>query len=65
MTQEEFAKKLQELKDGNIAEVIVEQADFMEFRKAWLSFSDRSSFVGKAGLSGTIHYKYFPAEQEK
>lgn len=64
MTQEEFAEKLQELKDGNINELIVEQADFMEFRKAWSSFSDRTSFVGEAGLNGTISYKYLPTEQE-
>lgn len=62
MTQEEYTEMLQQLKDRTIEQITVEQPDFMEFRKAWLTFNNRMSFVGEAGLNGTITYKYVPTE---
>lgn len=62
MTQEEYTEMLQQLKDGTIEQITVEQPDFMEFRKAWLTFNNRMAFVGEAGLNGTITYKYVPTE---
>ncbi|MDN6639906.1 MAG: hypothetical protein L0L10_03905 [Tetragenococcus sp.] len=62
MTQEEYTEMLQQLKSGTITEITVEQENFMVFRKAWLSFSDRASFIGEAGLNGTVTYKYVPIE---
>ncbi|GFK22411.1 hypothetical protein [Tetragenococcus halophilus] len=64
MTQETFVELLQQLKEGKIDKLTVEQPDFLEFRKAWLSFCDRTSFVGEAGLQGTISYRYEPSEKE-
>lgn len=47
MTQEEYTEMLQQLKDGTIEQITVEQPDFMEFRKAWLTFNNRMAFVGE------------------
>lgn len=65
MTQEEYVEMIQQLKDGEINEITIEQPDFMTFRKAWLSFEDRASIVGEAELNGEIIYKYEPNHTEE
>ncbi|HLQ41210.1 MAG TPA: hypothetical protein VK118_09640 [Tetragenococcus sp.] len=58
MTAEEYKISLEQLKAGELREIVVEQEDFSNFRRAWLTFTDRMHFVGEAGLNGKIVYHY-------
>lgn len=58
MFENPYEEKLRELRDGTLDELLVEQADFLTFREAWLKCEDRTAFVGEAGLNGKIIYRY-------
>ena len=58
MENRDFAVEVVRLRNGEIKELIVQQPEFLAFRDVWLQLEDRSSFVGEAGLSGKIIYRY-------
>ena len=62
MSEESFEKKIENLRNGSIDEVIVETTDFLAFRDVWKELSDRVNIVGEAGLNGRIIYRYIKAE---
>ena len=48
---------LKQLLDGTIQELVVEQAEYFNFREAWLKLPNRNDVVGEAGLKGRIIYR--------
>ncbi|MGX7195372.1 hypothetical protein [Enterococcus olivae] len=56
--ENQYTDFLEKLKLGEIQEIVVERDDFFVFREAWLARSDRTEFVGEAGLNGKIIYRY-------
>ncbi|KAF1303865.1 MULTISPECIES: hypothetical protein [Enterococcus] len=58
MVENPYEGQLQQLRSGDLSEIIVEQAEFLIFREAWLKCEDRTAFVGEAGLNGRIIYRY-------
>ncbi|MBP1041477.1 hypothetical protein I6N95_10710 [Vagococcus sp. BWB3-3] len=53
-----YEEQLKQLVLGDLQEVIVEQADFLVFREAWLAHPQRKEIVGEAGLNGRIVYRF-------
>lgn len=62
MVDNPYIEKLTELKEGKVAEIIVDQKDFPAFREAWKVLPDRMDIVGEAGLNGRIIYRYIKTE---
>ncbi|MEI5993162.1 hypothetical protein [Candidatus Enterococcus mansonii] len=62
MFENPFEEQIQALKEGEIAEIVVEPKDFPSFREAWKNLPDRMSIVGEAGLNGRIIYRYMKEE---
>lgn len=58
MVENPYESLLEQLKSGEVNELIVDQADFMTFREVWKTHEDRTKFVGEAGLKGKIIYRY-------
>ncbi len=56
-TTEEFEVLLKQLLDGTIQELVVEQAEYFNFREAWLKLPNRNDVIGEAGLNGRIIYR--------
>lgn len=56
-TKEEFTVLLKQLLDGTIQELVVEQAEYSNFREAWLNLHNRNEIIGEAGLNGRIVYR--------
>lgn len=63
MTENPYQEKLVALKEGKIAEIIVEAKDFPAFREVWKDMPDRMEIVGEAGLNGRIIYRYVKTEE--
>ncbi|MBL1229027.1 hypothetical protein IW492_07240 [Enterococcus sp. BWB1-3] len=57
MFENPFEEKIQQLKVGEIVEIVVEKNDFDLFREAWKILPDRTRIVGEAGLNGRIIYR--------
>lgn len=53
-----YEEQLKQLIAGDFSEIIVEQADFLVFREAWLAHPQRKEIVGEAGLNGRIVYRF-------
>lgn len=60
MENNPWIEKLNALKNGEIAELYVPYADFMEFRKGWLTFENKMHFKGIASIGGNVTYVYDP-----
>ncbi|EEV32140.1 predicted protein [Enterococcus gallinarum EG2] len=60
MNENRFVEQIEQLRSGEIDELLVEQSEFLLFREAWLKLEDRMKFVGEAGLNGKIIYRYQP-----
>lgn len=58
MNKQDYIEELQRLRRGEIIEITVERADFIQFRNAWLTLDNREAYVGEAGLNGTVIYRY-------
>lgn len=56
-TTEEYVALLKQLLDGTIQELVVEQAEYFNFREAWLKLPNRNDVIGEAGLNGRIIYR--------
>lgn len=56
--ENQYVERLEQLKRGEIKEIVVEREAFFEFRDAWLVRPDRASFIGEAGLNGKIIYRF-------
>ncbi|OTN76186.1 hypothetical protein A5886_001263 [Enterococcus sp. 8G7_MSG3316] len=54
----DFNTSINQLRSGEIKELLVTQTQFLVFRDVWLQLDDRVNFVGEAGLNGTIIYRY-------
>ena len=61
MTDNIYESKIKELIDGNLAELVIEQPEFMEFREVWRLHPRRKEIIGAAGLNGRITYKFIEA----
>ncbi|PKR85782.1 hypothetical protein [Heyndrickxia camelliae] len=60
MTSEEAKELLNQLKNGQLEEVYVNQADFLTFRSEFAKRSDKKEFRGIAQRNGDVIYKYEP-----
>ncbi len=56
----DFNTSINQLRSGEIKELLVTQPQFLAFRDVWLQCEDRVKFVGEAGLNGNIIYRYQP-----
>ncbi|WP_430612206.1 hypothetical protein [Enterococcus sp. DIV0876] len=56
----DFSTSIDQLRNGEINELLVSQPQFLAFRDVWLQLDDRVKFVGEAGLNGNIIYRYQP-----
>lgn len=56
-TKEGFTNLLQQLQDGTIEEIEVQQDEFFSFREAWIVLPNRNDIVGEASLNGQITYR--------
>ena len=54
-TTEEYVALLKQLLDGTIQELVVEQAEYFNFREAWLKLPNRNDVIGEAGSKRTYH----------
>ncbi|MGC6769192.1 hypothetical protein ACYSNR_18350 [Enterococcus sp. LJL128] len=58
MFENPFEERIQQLKEGEISEIVVERNDFNLFREAWKVLPDRTKIIGEAGLNGEIIYRF-------
>ncbi|MBM7708296.1 hypothetical protein [Enterococcus lemanii] len=58
MSERNFIEELQQLRDGEITEIIVKRDEFISFREVWLTLENREAYVGEAELEGTVVYRY-------
>ncbi|MDY2954953.1 MAG: hypothetical protein SOR80_05240 [Enterococcus cecorum] len=56
-TTEGYVALLKQLLDGKSQELVVEQAEYFNFREAWLKLPNRNDVIGEAGLNGRIIYR--------
>ncbi|WP_313628601.1 hypothetical protein [Enterococcus italicus] len=54
----DYKQELEELRQGNCTELVVNREEFLTFREVWLKEEDRNAFVGEASLNGQITYRY-------
>lgn len=54
----DYKQELEELRQGNCVELVVNREEFLTFREVWLKEEDRNAFVGEASLNGQIMYRY-------
>lgn len=58
MFEHSFEEEIQQLKEGTITEIVIQQKDFSQFREAWKVQEDREKIIGEAGLNGKIIYRF-------
>lgn len=56
-TKEEYVKQLEQLASGDLAELVVQPADFMAFQQAYRDSDLRTKISGQALRGGEIHYR--------
>ena len=56
-TTEEYVALLKQLLDGTIQELVVEQAEYFNFREAWLKLQKRNDVIGEPGLNERLIYR--------
>lgn len=58
MSENSFEEKIQQLREGKLSEIVIEQSDFSVFRETWKATEDREKIIGEAGLNGKIIYRF-------
>lgn len=56
-----YVELMDQLRSGAIEEIVVDQASFLEFRKAWTNYPERKEIVGTAKRGGGIVYHFVSA----
>ena len=56
-TTEEYVALLKQLLDGTIQELVVEQAEYFNFREACLKLQKRNDVIGEPGLNERLIYR--------
>ncbi|WP_268912716.1 hypothetical protein [Lentilactobacillus sp. SPB1-3] len=64
MEKAEFTDQLQKLRSGEVSEIKVEPADFMNFQEAFMDFEARKRVIGTAQKGGTVVYTFEKTESE-
>lgn len=54
----DYQDLLEQLVAGKIAELVIEQKEFMEFQPILMNFNQRKNIVGSAKRGGGIIYHY-------
>lgn len=52
-----YKSKLQDLIDGKINQIEINEDDFFDFQQAWSAFPQRKQVVGKAFKNGKVVYR--------
>lgn len=58
MIENPYTEKIEQLRQGTLAEIVVEREELLIFREAWRVQEDKRQIVGEAGLNGRIIYRY-------
>ncbi|MBE9390359.1 hypothetical protein [Vagococcus salmoninarum] len=58
MSENPYTAKIDQLVAGLLNEIVIEHAEFMLFREAWLVHSQRKSIIGEATLGGGVTYRF-------
>lgn len=58
MIDNPYTEKIEQLRQGTLAEIVVEREELLIFREAWRVQEDKRQIVGEAGLNGRIIYRY-------
>ncbi|WP_251545285.1 hypothetical protein [Limosilactobacillus caecicola] len=56
MADNDFTAQLDQLHNGEIAELVIHPAEFLEFQKVFQGYQYRSQIEGDAKHGGEIHY---------
>lgn len=62
MTKEEIQQKLSALTNREVEELFIKKEDFMIFLEVWNQHPEKNNFIGEAGLSGNVIYRYNSGE---
>ncbi|WP_283680419.1 hypothetical protein [Lentilactobacillus sp. Marseille-Q4993] len=63
MAENDYAKLLDELREGKIKEIQVNPDQFMDFQQAFMNFDYKTRVSGKAQKGGIVTYTYENEEE--
>lgn len=58
MDNETLKAYIQQLRSGQIKEILIEKEEFMDFRALLMEQEDKENFIGRAQKGGKVIYSY-------